>query len=555
MPTSAATQRIIEIDGSELRPEADSQLESALVVDRLAMPDMFVLVFRDPTRDVLSRAGCEIGGKVTISTTALSGDAPEVLIKGEITSIEADYDSLGTRAVVRGYDLSHRLAAGRRTQTFQNTTLSDIASQIANDAGLTPDVDDSQTTLEHVLQANQSDLEFLYLIARRIGYDCRVDDETLVFKRPTESTTGPAAGDAAATEPTQLVWGVNLLEFRARISAVAQVKEVMVRGWDVSSKEPVIGQASVASTNASLALSNQDLAGRIGGETLVVVDHPIGDQETADELAAARAEQVGSAAFEATGVALGSPALKAGTAVSISGVDPALRGQWVISGSRHEFGGGAYRTFLEFTGRQDRSLPGVLTGAGGGGAGASRIPGVVIGVVTDNEDPQGMGRVRVRLPWLADDAESWWARLAQPGAGKDYGMAWIPQVGDEVLVAFGQGDMAYPFVIGGLWNGEDSAPLGDDLFDAGLVKRSGFISRGGHKLVFFDAEDRSGIALITANNKFRVSLNETDGQLHLYFDGKLLVDGTGDIEIKTQGAMKLEASQAVEIKGSTIALN
>ena len=560
MPTTTASGRTIEVEGSALAADVDAQIESALVVDRLAMPDMFVIVFRDPARDVLGRAGLDIGKTVKISTVGVNADAPEPLITGEVTSIEAEYDSLGARAVVRGYDRSHRLAAGRKTATYQNVKYSDIAQQIASAAGLQADTDTSDGTLDHVFQVNQSDLDFLYAMAREIGFDCRVDDRKLIFKKPVESSGGPSEGTTDSSDPIQLVWGLNLLEFRARMSAVAQVSKVEVRGWDPGAKDKVVGSADATATNAQLALSPSDLASRVGGQTLVVTDRPVSTQQAADGLATARAQQVGSAAFEATAVAIGSAALTAGTAVSVSGVDPALVGKWVISGSRHEFGNGAYKTALEFTGRQDRSILGLVTQ--GAAAGSERIPGVVIAVVDDNDDPAKLGRVRIRYPWLGDQAVSYWARLAMPGAGPDYGMAWVPQVGDEVLVAFEQGDPDHPFVIGGLWNGSDAAPLGDGLLDSGKVKRSGFVSRTGHKLVFFDDAGESGVAIISANNKYRISLNETKGQLHVYFDGKLLLEGTGDVEVKTQGDFKvnatgvtIQAQGQAAFKGATVAIN
>jgi len=561
MPTSTASiQRIVEIDGTELAPDVEGQLESTLVVDRLTMPDTFTLVFRDPERDILGKAGLEIGKKVKISTASLTGDIPEPLITGEVTSIEAEYDTLGTRAVVRGYDKSHRLAAGRKTATYQNVKYSDIAQQIAGGAGLQADCDTSDGTYEHVFQVNMSDLDFLYGLAREIGFDCRVDDETLLFKKPAESSGAPGEGDLDSSDPVQLVWGSNLLEFRARMSAVAQVAKVEVRGWDPAAKEAVIGTADAVATNAELTTSAADLADKVGGQTLVVVNHGVSSQQAADQLAQARAEQIGSAGFEATAVAVGSPALKAGVAVSVSGIDPALAGKWVISGSRHEFGAGAYRTSLEFTGRQDRSILGLVSQGSAGTA--DRLPGVVTALVDDNADPQDLGRVRLRFPWMGEDAVSFWARVAMPGAGKDCGVVWMPQVGDEVLVAFEHGDPSFPFVIGGLWNGTDTPPLGDSLFDAGKVVRSGFVSRGGHKLVFFDDPGESGIALISSDNKFRISLNETKGEIHVYFDGKLLLEGTGDVEVKTQGKFKVDASGVeikasgqTAIKGATVALN
>lgn len=557
---TASIQRIVEVDGSALAADVESQLESVLVVDRMASPDMFTLVFRDPTRDILSRAGLEIGRKVTISAASVSSDTPEALITGEVTSIEAEYDSMGSRAVVRGYDKSHRLAAGRKTATFQNAKYSDIARQIAGDAGLQADVDTSDGTHEHVFQVNQSDLDFLYGLAREIGFDCRVDDETLLFKKPVESSGAPAEGDLSSSDPVQLVWGANLLEFRARMSAVAQVAKVEVRGWDPAAKETVLGTADATATNAELTTSAAALAEKVGGRTLVVVNHGVETQQAADQLARARAEQIGSAGFEATAVAVGSPTLKAGTPVSVSGIDPALAGKWVISGSRHEFGVGAYRTSLEFTGRQDRSILGLVSQ---GAAGMSdRLPGVVIALVDDNDDPQAMGRVRLRFPWMGEDAVSSWARVAMPGAGKDCGVVWMPQVGDEVLVAFEHGDTSRPFVIGGLWNGTDTAPLGDSLYDSGKVTRSGFVSRSGHRLVFFDDPGKSGIALISSNDKFRISLNETSGEVHVFFDGKLLLEGTGDVEVKTQGNFKVDATGVeikalgqTAIKGATVALN
>ena len=103
----------------------------------------------------------------------------------------------------------------------------------------------------------------------------------------------------------------------------------------------------------------------------MVVNHGVPDADTADRVAKARAEQIGSAAFEATGVTTGDATLKAGTAVSVSGVGEDLTGKWVIAGTRHEFLDGEYRTHVEFTGRQDRSLFGVFNQGGGGGAAAA----------------------------------------------------------------------------------------------------------------------------------------------------------------------------------------
>ena len=158
------------------------------------MPDTFTLVFRDPDRNILSTAGIQVGTKVVISTTSTREDAPKALIDAEVTSIETEYGAHGTLAVVRGYDRSHRLAAGRKSKTFLNAKYSDIATQLASAAGLTPDVDESEGTHDHVFQANQSDLDFLYGLARQIGYDCRVDGENAAVQEAGRVVVRPGRG-------------------------------------------------------------------------------------------------------------------------------------------------------------------------------------------------------------------------------------------------------------------------------------------------------------------------------------------------------------------------
>ena len=89
---------------------------------------------------------------------------------------------------------------------------------------------------------------------------------------------------------------------------------------------------------------------------------------------------------------------------------------------------------------------------------ASRIYGVVVGVVTNNQDPEELGRVKVKFPWLSDADESDWARIATPMAGNEKGIYFLPEVDDEVLVVFEHGDLRFPYIIGALWNGQAPPP-------------------------------------------------------------------------------------------------
>jgi uncharacterized protein involved in type VI secretion and phage assembly len=150
-------------------------------------------------------------------------------------------------------------------------------------------------------------------------------------------------------------------------------------------------------------------------------------------------------------------------------------------------------------------------------AALSRIYGVVVGVVTNNKDDSGMGRVKVKFPWLSDQDESYWARIAAPMAGKERGFYFLPEVEDEVLVVFEQGDVRFPYVIGALWNGKEKPPAKneDGKNNIRVIKsRSGHVIRlndedGKEKIEIIDSKNNS-IIFDTANNSITI---KTDKEL------------------------------------------
>jgi phage protein D len=562
----------IEIEGQALAAEVEVLLEQVVVDDHLHLPDMFLLSFRDAAHEVAKQAQLHIGSKVRISVPASSGGtAMELLIEGEVTAMEAEYDAVGSRAVVRGYDGSHRLHRGRVTQTYQNVKDSDIAHSVAQRAGLQAGtIDDSQTTHEHVSQVNLSDWDFLRARAAEIGFEVAVGEGKLHFRKPRPSQQAPAQGDFQSSDPLQLVFGQDLLEFRPRVSSSEQVKDVKVRGWDLMAKQAVIGSAPAGTTSVQLADTPASLAQKFGGPTYTAVDHPLASQREVDVTAKAVAEQIGSAVAEAEGVARGNPKLRAGAAISVGVVAADFVGRYTLTHTRHVFDARGYRTRFEVSGRQDRSLLGlVANGSVPASAAGPPIHGVVVALVTNNDDPQKLGRVKLKFPWLSDGYESDWARMTQAGAGPDSGVEFLPEVNDEVLVAFEFGDVRRPVVIGGLHNGRDKPRLGDGLFDNGKVKRRGVVSRRGHRVVLLDDPGKSGIALITSNGSIRISLNETKNEIHLFCKGKVRIECQDELSLKSQQKVRIEGQQieleasgpaklsggTVEISGQPIKLN
>ena len=182
--------------------------------------------------------------------------------------------------------------------------------------------------------------------------------------------------------------------------------------------------------------------------------------------------------------------------------------------------------------------------------------GVVVGIVTNNQDPDGMGRVKVNFPWLSDKDESAWARVVAPMAGKNRGVYFLPEVGDEVLVAFQHGDMGFPYILGALWNGQDQPPESNQ--DGKNNKRT-LKSRSGHLIRLDDTDGAEKIEIIDKSEKNAITIDTQTNTITIYADGdiaikssqgKVQIEGKG-IVLKSDAEIKIEASQTLDLKAQT----
>jgi phage protein D len=542
---------VITIDGTPLAADIEQLLVEAYVDDNRNLPDMFVLRFRDANRLVLSKAGIKIGSSIKIAVTGTNTQSPEPLISGEVTALEADFDTTGTFTLIRGYDLSHRLFRGRHAETYTQVTASDVAVKVARRAGLKiGTVEATSTVFDHVSQGGVSDWHFLSGLAREIGYEVTVRDDKFEFCTPRPAASAPQAGGAAG-DPLVLELGTDLLRVRSSVTSAEQVKEVQVRGWDTAQKKAIIGTAPARTTSAELPGADPaDLAHLFGDPTYVATDVPYRKQAEVDVAARAVAEQIAGAFAELDAVTRGNPKIRAGAAVSIDNLGLPFDGKYTVTTSRHHFDQTAgYVTQFAVTGRQERSLLGLASG--GGGLVDRRLVGVVVAQVSDVNDPQHQGRVKLTYPWLSDTYVSDWARNVQPGAGHDRGAMVVPEVGDEVLAAFEQGDIRRPYVVGGLHNGVDTPKAGPtDLVDSGSgeITRRSFVSRHGHRLDFLDQAGRSeGVTIRTGDDKLQLLMDATGTKLTVHSDGTVLVEAK-------QGVTVDAATSTVELKGGDIKL-
>lgn len=176
-------------------------------------------------------------------------------------------------------------------------------------------------------------------------------------------------------------------------------------------------------------------------------------------------------------------------------------------------------------------------------------PGVVIGIVRDVDDPSGEGRVQLEFPWLPGGTRSAWAAIAAPLAGKERGFWFMPEIDDEVLVAFEHGQFDHPFVIGHLWNGVDLPPDTD-------VEHRVLVTPGGHELRFEDNEDGKQVILQTAGGH-KVTMVDKSGETAVKVQTtaghSVALDDTGQsVTVKTAGSLSLtlnDAAQSIVLSG------
>jgi uncharacterized protein involved in type VI secretion and phage assembly len=187
-----------------------------------------------------------------------------------------------------------------------------------------------------------------------------------------------------------------------------------------------------------------------------------------------------------------------------------------------------------------------MTGAGSG----TGFFGVTIGIVTNNRDPDKLGRVKVAMPWLAADVESAWARVLAPAAGKGRGFYFLPEVDDEVLVAFEHGDPACPYVLGALWNGRDAPPEAnaDGHNDVRVIR-----SRSGHVIRLVDTAGAEKIEIVDRTGRTSIVISSKDGTVTVTGDSDVVVEAAkGTLTLRGKD-VAISAQQGVTVEGATVA--
>jgi uncharacterized protein involved in type VI secretion and phage assembly len=196
-----------------------------------------------------------------------------------------------------------------------------------------------------------------------------------------------------------------------------------------------------------------------------------------------------------------------------------------------------------------------LVGSQEQGASERTFYGVVIGIVTNNQDPEKLARVKVKFPWLSNADESYWARIAAPMAGKDRGTFFLPEVDDEVLVVFEHGNLQFPYILGALWNGKDTPP---DTNEDGNNNVRIIKSRSGHVIKLNDEAGKETIEIIDKTQNNSLVIDTAKNTITLTTDKDIILSASQGtikldaqkIEIKSSAATKIESGAGMDIKAN-----
>jgi Rhs element Vgr protein len=476
-----------------------------------------------------------------ISIAAGYDDQEQTIFEGIVVKlgmkISADNESC---LVIECRHKAVKMSVGSKNAHHVDLTDSAIIERLVQAGGLKAEVDATHETHSVLTQYDCTDWDLLVARAELNGLLVIADDDKILVQAPR---TG-------AQPVLRVTYGQDLIEFQADVDACSQLQEVRTVAWDPKAQAVVEGvPASPQLLNAQGNLDSATLAAALGANLLhLQTPAPL----RADELSAwGRAQQVkaGLARIRGRMKFQGSATAKVGSLIELAGVGARFSGNAFVGSVEHEIAEGNWLTTAEFGCPPDRHTKRneVHPVAAGWLPGAA---GLQIGIVTKLDgDPAGEQRIQIKLPVLQASDEPVWARLLQPHACEGFGAFFVPEVGDEVVVAFFNQDPSYPVVLGSLYSSRHKP-----AYELGASNRiKALVTRCKHRIEF-DDDNRIVTVSTPANN--RVVLNDRDGSIVLQDQSGnsvelstagVTIDTPGDLKMTAKGSITVAATGAVNI--------
>jgi uncharacterized protein involved in type VI secretion and phage assembly len=539
----------IRANGSNLPDDWQNALFSVSVDQQLCLTGRAVLRFRDDGFVLSMQSTLAIGSDVVV----LGGDGVTVF-SGVVTAFAVEQRaSAGPEVHVTVDDRSHLLALSTDTAAYLRTTYDSVLGQVVRAAGLQLSAAGGDNVSYDYLLQSGTGLDYLNEVAARTGRVWWVEDKTVHLTKPNPDTAS-----------VRLTLGEELRSVSVRATG-RRPSSIDISSWDSATLAPVTVTASSPSPRAGapgfegkpLAPSKTTVRDT---RTLTTAESQAVGQAIFDDAVAESIVARGECDFHSAIVPGGVVELAKAGAANANYLLTAVEHLWEpVGGFRTRFVAGPLRPngLLDLLGNRPR-------------AGFS-IGGVLVGVVTNVQDPEHQGRVKLKYATQGDTVESPWARLVTVGAGADRGFEFAPEVGDEVLVAFEEGDTRRPVVLGGLYSQKNAFPgaAKEGNLEGDKIGYRRITSRLGHLVEFADGTGPTTQHILTqlAGGKHKIRLGAdklelvtdqlpvsiTNGQatITMAANGDITLEGA-NVTIKAKANLDLEGSSQVSVKGAQV---
>lgn len=489
-------------------------------------------------------ADFKIGSDVSIAA-AYGDSSDQELFKGLIVSKRMRVTHNESRLELGCLDKAAKLTYTRKSTQYIDKKDSDVMTQIITDAGLTATVTATSDEVRDILRYASTDWGYLRSIADRSGHVLTISDGEVTSAPPDTS------GAAVLT----LTLGVDVIGFDARVDAEISLSGATIAAWDSATQKLVKGQGT---DPAALAWGNykpKDLADVLGAR-----EHSLG---TSREIPSADLKNVASARTLRTSLAsiqgkctfTGSKLAVPGAVIELVGMGDRFSGDAYICGVQHLIEQGAWTTDA-MLGLPDNWNVDSGSFAGESAAGlATPIHGLQVGKVKQlDQDPGTRMRIKVSLPLISEPAPEVWARYAQPYASDAAGIQFMPELDDEVLVAFLNADPNAPVVLGSVHNAK--APQANDATADNFIKA--IVTKTGMKVAFDDEkkiitlETPGGHRVVMDDDATTVTMEDSTGNKIEMASGGITMSSPGDITLKADGAIDMKATGDASVSGMNV---
>ena len=493
----------------------------------------------------------------------------KTLFKGIITKHAIKSTNKTNYLIIECKDEAFKMTQARKNKIFYEATESDVVGDIITENGLNGSMTSTSHTHHEIVQYQATDWDFIQYRAQINNMLCFTENGEITIEAPTLSGSVFTA-----------IFGDNVFSFEAEIDARNQYDAFEASAWNYSNQELVTKTASNSGLNTAGNLDSGQLAEAAGANSIMLTHTGDIPDEILTSWAESKSMYQQLAKISGTVKVQGTELILPGTMITLEGMSDRFNGDVFVCGVHHTITDGNWITTVEFGLNPDWFAETYEVSQLPASGMLPAISGLQIGVVSALEgDPKEEHRIQVKLPIISADEEGVWARVLTMHAGEEFGVHFLPEIGNEVLVGFLNDDPNQAIVLGSLFSNTNVSPVeySDDNFEKVIMTKSEIkitmndelksitLETPGEKVITID--DDEGVITMKDENNNIVTLNpdgitmESGKDIIMKAAGDIKMEGinieaVASAEIKLEGASAtLEGSATTTIKGGIVQIN